>query len=70
LPTRHWIGFPQALAPGWKVYRYIRAVPRDAPAMQQVPLAVTPTRTTYRFQAGGACLDVAFFTPAFPQDPD
>ncbi len=73
-PTRHWTGAAQPLTGlariDGEVYRYMGAVPRETPAMQQVSLAVTPTHTIYIFEAGGVRLTVVFFTPAFPQSPD
>jgi hypothetical protein len=73
-PTRHWTNAPQPLAGLVRIdgtpYRYMGAVPREVPAMHQVSLAVAPTHTTYIFEAVGVRLTVAFFTPAFPQDPE
>ena len=73
-PTLHWTGAAQPLTGlariDGKAYRYMGADPRGAPAMKQVSLAVTPTHTDYVFEAGGVQLTLAFFTPAFPQNPD
>ncbi|MEO1017969.1 MAG: DUF4965 domain-containing protein [Pseudomonadota bacterium] len=41
---------------------------QETEAMQQVDCAVTPTRTTYRFEAGGIALELRFTTPALPHD--
>jgi hypothetical protein len=46
------------------------ADPREIPAMKQVSLEVTPTHSTYDFEAGEVKLSVDFFTPAFPKDLD
>ncbi|WP_319517844.1 glutaminase domain-containing protein [uncultured Martelella sp.] len=40
------------------------------PAMKQTRRRVTPTRTLYSFEASGVRLDVAFITPALPDDLD
>jgi hypothetical protein len=72
--TRHWTGAPQSIAGLARIdgqtYRFMGAMPRSAPAMQQTALEVTPTRTIYTFQAAQVTLTVTFFTPAFPKDLD
>ena len=72
--TKHWTGARQPIAGLARIdgqtYRFMGAEPRDVPAMRQTSLAVTPTRTTYTFEAAGVTLTVAFFTPAFPRDLD
>jgi hypothetical protein len=72
--TRHWTGRPQPIYGlariDGKTWRFMGEAPRELPAMDQVSLAVTPTHTVYRFQAGGVELTVSFFTPAFPKDLD
>ncbi len=72
--TKHWTGreqpiFGLARIDG-KTWRFMGADPREIPAMTQTSLAVTPTHTTYEFQAGQVSLTVSFFTPAFPRDLD
>lgn len=73
-PTRHWTGAEQPLAGivriDGKPYRYMGDAPREVPAMEQASLAVTATHTLYEFSAAGVRLQVAFFTPAFPQQLD
>jgi hypothetical protein len=72
--TKHWTGAPQPIHGlariDGKTYRFMGAEPEDVPAMKQVSLEVTPTRTVYRFEADGVSLTVSFFTPAFPKDLD
>jgi len=73
-PTRHWTGAEQPLTGLVRVdgvaYRYMGARPSEVPAMQQDSVEVKPTHTVYRFDAAGVKLELAFFTPAFPQDLD
>lgn len=72
--TRHWTGAWQPIHGlariDGKTYRFMGAEPRDVPAMDQLSLQVTPTRSIYRFQADQVTLTVTFFTPAFPRDLD
>ena len=72
--TKHWTGAPQPIAGLARIdgqtYRFMGAMPRSAPAMQQTALEVTPTRTIYTFLAAQVTLTVTFFTPAFPNDLD
>ncbi len=72
--TKHWTGSRQPIAGlariDGKTYRFMGAMPRGVPAMDQTALQVTPTHTIYTFQADGVTLIVTFFTPAFPKDLD
>jgi hypothetical protein len=72
--TRHWTGVDQPLAGLIRIdnvaYRYMGADPRQAPAMQQTSLEVTPLHTIYTFETAGIRLRVTFFTAAFPNDLD
>ncbi len=76
-PTRHWTGSEQPLT-GWlnvdgTTYRFMGATPRWVDAlkpMRQTSLRVTPTRTSYEFEAAGVKLAVTFLTPALPHDLD
>ena len=72
--TKHWTGREQPIYGlariDGKTWRFMGEDPREVPAMEQTSLEVTPTHTTYQFQAGGVSLTVSFFTPAFPKDLD
>lgn len=72
--TKHWTGARQPIAGLARIdgqtYRFMGAMPRAVPAMQQTGLEVTPTHTIYTFEAGGVTLTVSFFTPALPRDLD
>jgi hypothetical protein len=72
--TTHWTGARQPILGiariDGKPYRFMGADPAEAPAMEQTSLEVTPTRTTYQFQAEQLKLTLTFFTPAFPGDLD
>ena len=72
--TKHWTGAPQPITGLARIdgqtYRFMGALPRAVPAMQQTSLEVTPTRTVYTFQAAQVTLIVTFFTPSFPGDLD
>jgi len=72
--TKHWTGARQPMIGlariDGKTYRFMGASPRDLPAMKQVSLEVTPTRSIYRFETGQVNLTVCFFTAAFPKDLD
>lgn len=72
--TTHWTGKRQPISGlvriDGKPYRFMGEDPREVPAMEQVALRVTPTHTTYEFQAAGVKLTLTFFTPALPKDLD
>ncbi len=72
--TKHWTGARQPIAGlariDGKTYRFMGALPRGIPAMEQTALTVTATHTIYTFQADQVTLTVTFFTPAFPKDLD
>ncbi len=72
--TKHWTGARQPIAGlariDGKTYRFMGALPRGVPAMEQTALTVTATHTIYTFQADQVTLIVTFFTPAFPKDLD
>ena len=77
-PTRHWTGAAQPMTSLVRVdghpYRIMGAqpasLPTEVPAMPQTSLAVAATHTDYSFTGAGVQVDLAFFTPAFPQDMD
>jgi hypothetical protein len=71
--TRHWTGKLQSMVGLARVdgvaYRYMGKW-RALPAMEQTDLKVLPTRTIFRFEAGGIELLATFLTPLLPQDLD
>jgi hypothetical protein len=73
-PTKHWTGSQQTLGGIMRIdgkgYRFMGTQPRNTPAMNQVSLQLSPTRTVYVFEAAGVRLTNTFFTPAFPTDLD
>jgi hypothetical protein len=72
--TKHWTGARQPIYGlariDGKTWRFMGAEPHEVPAMEQLSLEVTPTRSIYKFQAAQVSLTVTFFTPAFPKDLD
>ncbi|RYG24914.1 DUF5127 domain-containing protein, partial [bacterium] len=72
--TRHWTGKEQELTSlvriDGKVYRLMGASPVMLPALPQTSLKVTPTRTIYTFDGGGATVQLTFTTPTLPDDID
>ncbi len=73
-PTRHWTGHAQPLTGlvrvDGKVFRFMGDGPREAPALEQASLRLTPTHTVYTFRGQGLSLTATFFTPAFLDDLD
>ena len=75
-PTKHWTGTEQPMSGiariDGKPYRFMGGSARGAQpqAMTQEALELTPTRTHYRFSAGGVRLDFTFLTPALADDLD
>ena len=72
--VRHWTGSEYGLCGLVRVdgvtYRSIGGQPRGTPAMTQVSLDVTPTRTVYGFEAAGIALTLSFLSPLLPDDLD
>jgi hypothetical protein len=72
--TVHWTGKPHRLTSlariDGKPYRLMGASPATVPPLEQTSLEVWPTRTIYKFQGAGVALDLAFMTPALPEDID
>jgi len=70
--TRHWTGTSQEICGlariDGKPYRFLGARPDAAPAMTMTVLEVTPTRTTYRMEAGGTRITMTFLSPLLPHD--
>lgn len=70
--SRHWTGAVHAMSGivriDGKPYRFLGPQPAAIPAMRQISVQVLPTRTLYRFEAGGVRLVLTFLTPALPHD--
>jgi len=73
-PTRHWTGRPHRLCAlvriGARTYRLLGSEPEGLPALPQVALDVTPTRTLAAFEGDGVRVELDFVTPALPNDLD
>ena len=72
--VRHWTGTNYGLTGLARIdgqaFRCIGTYPQDVPAMAQVGLAVTPTKTVYEFEAAGVHLSLTFLSPLLPEDLD
>ena len=72
--VRHWTGSNYGLCGLVRIdgqaYRCMGTHPHEVPAMAQVGLEVTPTRTIYQFEAGGVHLSLTFLSPLLPDDLD
>ncbi|MBV9864418.1 MAG: DUF4965 domain-containing protein [Abitibacteriaceae bacterium] len=72
--TRHWTKRPHSLVSlirvDGKVSRLMGIEPDDAPAIPQVGLQVTPTRSIYDFQDPKVHVTMTFMTAALPHDLD
>jgi hypothetical protein len=68
--TTHWSGARQALTSLLRVdghtYRLMGTHPSAIPALPQLGLDVTPTRTIYDFEGGGLHVTLTFMTPMLP----
>src|SRR5208282_4869229 len=73
-PTQHWTAREHSLVGlvriDGKVFRVMGFEPREAPALPQVGLKVTPTRSIYDFEGAHVHITVTFMTPALPNDLD
>jgi hypothetical protein len=71
--SKHWTGTTQPMCGlariDGRVYRFMGQW-RDTDPMEQKALAVTPTRTTYTFEAAGVQLALSFLSPLLPDDLD
>lgn len=72
--TRHWTHHPHPLVSLIRVdgatSRLMGSDPGKIPAMPQVGLEVTPTRSIYEFQDSKVHVTLTFMTPALPHDLD
>ena len=72
--TRHWTGANNGLSSLLRVddetYRLIGQHPHRLPAAEQADLQALPTRTIYRFSAGGVEVTLTFCSPLLPDDLD
>ncbi|WP_145111889.1 glutaminase domain-containing protein [Botrimarina mediterranea] len=72
--TTHWTGRRHAIGSvaqiDGKVFRVMGVEPSNTPALKQIGLRVTPTRSIYLFRGGGIELELAFTTPMLPDDID
>jgi hypothetical protein len=71
--TRHWTGSPQSLTSFIQIdaknFRIMGAEGSDkAPALPQSNLEITPTRSTYKFDAAGVEVTLMFTSPLLPHD--
>lgn len=68
--TVHWTGGQLPLTGivsiDGKPFRFMGQNPSSIPALNQVDLQVLPTRTLYKFSQNGVEVNVAFVTPALP----
>jgi hypothetical protein len=73
-PTRHWTGRDRRLTGLARIdgqpFRWMGGEPQSLPALKQIALTVTPTRTVYCFEQQGVRLEVSFLSPLLPDDPD
>jgi Glutaminase A six helical-hairpin domain/Domain of unknown function (DUF5127)/Domain of unknown function (DUF4964) len=70
--TVHWTHHEQALASliriDGKTWRLMGVDPTNAPALPQISLHVTPTRSIYEFVGAGVRVTLTFMTAALPHD--
>lgn len=72
--TTHWTGKPHRLISfvqvDGKTYQLVGGETNDLPALKQLSLEITPTRSIYQFEGAGIAVEVTFMTPALPADID
>ncbi len=72
--TTHWTGMSQSLASliriDGRTFRLMGTRPTDVPALPQIDLEVTATRSIYSFVGEGIRLTLTFMTPMLPSDLD
>jgi len=70
--SKHWTGKNHPLCGLARIdgtcFRFCGPEPKAATAMKQLSVEVLPTRTIYRFEAGGITLTLTFLTPALLHD--
>jgi hypothetical protein len=70
--TVHWTGKPHRLTSlvriDGKAFRLMGTSPTNVPALPQIGLEVTPTRTIYTFEGEGVRLTLTFMEPTLPDD--
>ena len=73
-PTQHWTKRQQSLVSLIRVdgaaYRLMGNEPESAPALPQIALQVTPTRSIYDFENDKIHVTLTFMRPALPDDLD
>jgi len=73
-PTQHWTRRQHSLASLIRVdgqaFRLMGSSPTNVPALPQVGLQITPTRSVYEFQDEKIHVTLTFMTPALPDDLD
>jgi hypothetical protein len=73
-PTRHWTRREHSLVSlirvDGQVFRLMGNRPKSVPALPQVGLHVTPTRSRYEFEDAKIHVTLTFMTPALPHDLD
>jgi len=71
---RHWTGTVQGFSSMIRIdgstYRLMGPSPREAAAMHQKSVDITPTSTRYAFEGHGMTVSMTFFTPLLPQALD
>ena len=72
VPTRHWTGQDHPLAGlirvDGKAFRVMGDAPAAVPALRQISVRVTPTRSIYEFENDTIHLTLTFMTPMLPDD--
>ncbi len=70
--TRHWTGVRQALTSliriDGRAYRLLGASPSETPALPQVAMEISPTRTIYGFEGAGVHVNLTFMIAKLPND--
>jgi hypothetical protein len=71
-PTQHWTRHEHSLISlirvDGKTFRLMGSRPENVPALPQVGLQVTPTRSIYEFEDARIHVTLTFMTPALPND--